>query len=323
MSDTSNANKGMGSAIAEALRAKRERKSDPSLDLAALEASLLADIESFDQRAFTPPSEPTAPAKRPIMERDLGLPTINANVMPTRSPAVPTPPPSVTAPAETRTTPQGNMGLLAQLRQQAENQVQESERKTRQEDMASQRIDEGLRTAFNFFHELVEQLNIIRPTIQRNYALTGIVEFSGLVWQKGFVDYRTRPQSAGSVYDSVSLSFQLKATRPVVLERDGLAVDSLRKMLSDNGVVFTCEEKLNQRRMLEKAVFSIAPEVKTTIRWQASPETGCIVLDTRNLERFGDIRYFIPPEKLHQASLEEFGRLILGEPNAFREFTRR
>ncbi len=309
------------SAIADALRAKRERKSNTDLDLAALEASLLADIESFDMRALTV----NEAAPRPAMleaTRDLGLPTIAPEGARAQKPAsAPKLSPAIANPDAS--TLQPGASLLSQLRQQAESRIQESASQSRQQSELAQMMDEGLRRVFDFFHEFIQQLNIIQPTVARTYSLPGLAEFSGLVWQKGFVDYRTRPYSAGTVFDVVAISFQLKTSRHVYIERDGPAVESLRKILIDSGVVFSCEEKRNNRQMVEKAVFSLAPEVKTTVRWKADFEKGGVVLETRNLERFGDIRYFVPMESLTQAMLDEFGRLVLGQGHRFREFTRR
>ena len=51
---------------------------------------------------------------------------------------------------------------------------------------------------------------------------------------------------------------------------------------------------------------------------------GAIVLETRNLERLGsDVHARIRPDAVDQALLDEFGRLVLGLPNRFRELARR
>ena len=56
-----------------------------------------------------------------------------------------------------------------------------------------------------FLHDLVQQLNIVKPPVQREYVAAGDVMFSGLVWQEGFADYRTQSQSRGAMVELVTL----------------------------------------------------------------------------------------------------------------------
>jgi hypothetical protein len=53
-------------------------------------------------------------------------------------------------------------------------------------------------------HDLVQQLNIVKPAIPRDYTAAGDVGFTGLVWQEGFADYRTQSQSAGAMVELVT-----------------------------------------------------------------------------------------------------------------------
>jgi hypothetical protein len=48
-----------------------------------------------------------------------------------------------------------------------------------------------------------------------------------------------------------------------------------------------------------------------------------LLLETRNLERLGSAVYTINPHFVDQALLDDFGRLVLGQPNRFRELAKR
>ena len=48
-----------------------------------------------------------------------------------------------------------------------------------------------------------------------------------------------------------------------------------------------------------------------------------ISLETRNLERLGRALYSVRPQAVDQALLDDFGRLVLGQPNRFRELAKR
>lgn len=303
------------STVVRAIRSKSEGKPSVTADLAAMEAALLAEIEAFDLRAVTvAPETPATSAVR--FETHSVFPEIVMEKprAETAPPAAPNPPPA----GKPGTAP--HVSLLDQLRQQAQSRQHDDAARQRELKALSQRLDGALRRIFSYCHELVQQLNIVRPPVERHYNLLGNIDISGLEWQKGFADYRTRPDSAGALYEVVTLSCQLARPDQLRIERDGLAAENFRKTLFDNGVVFTCDEIRNTRHMVEKVIFSIAADVKVNLRWCADPNRGAVVLETRNLERFGSLNYVLAPEAIDSVMLDELGRLLLGHPSRFRDY---
>lgn len=297
------------------------KRSNIADDIAALEASLHFDIEAFDLelaeasrkpspiRSFTPPAAPQP-----------GLVT-SPKPVPT-SPATPvaSPTPGTAAPAATTAT---GSSLLESLRQQAETrQREESQAQARRTETLTA-IDEGLKRVFSYLHDLSEQLNILKPAIGRDYSILENFILNNLVWHEGFSDYRSQSQSAKSMIEQVSLSCQLKGSKPLVIMRDGLNIERTRNMLFDYGLNFSCEEFKNERRVVDKAEFTIRPELTISARWLADYDKGEVVLETRNLDRLGTVRFNILPERITQSLLDAFGHMLLGQPNNFRELLRR
>lgn len=314
------------SLIAEAIRSKREGRTALAADLEALEASLLADIEAFDLRAISlAPEAPTtgtiatAEAAAQVFPEIVADGTVRA--LPEKASAPVKPVSSTSSPA----APAPGVSLLQQLRQQAQAKQNDDAAKQRELTAISKQLDECLRRIFSYCHELVQQLNVLKPPVERHYSMLGSLEFSGLQWQEGFADYRTHPHSSGSgaIYEQVTLNCNLQAPEKLTIERDAISADSFRKALFDNGIVFTCDEVKNARRMLLKASFSITAEVKVNLRWRGDLEQGAIVLESRNLERFGSRDYVFAPEAINMAMLDQFALLLLGQPNQFRDYYRR
>lgn len=305
------------SPVAAAIRSKRQPNTSLLADLDALEAAIIADIEAFDMRAVTPvPEAPTAAELAAAQENTRNLfPEIVPEGAPRLLPAE-----SAPAPHEPLAEPAAPTSLLQQLREEAQTRQQDAAARRQEMTATSRQLDAALRRIFAYCHDLVQQLNIVKPTVERQYSLLGTLEFSGLQWQEGFVDYRTRPHSAGAAYEQVSLTCNLAAPNKLSIERDGISAEKFRKTLFDNGVVFTCDEVRNSRRLLEKAVFSITAEVKINLRWCADLERGAIVLESRNFERFGSRSYTLAAEAVDLAMLDQFGRMLLGQPNRFRDF---
>jgi hypothetical protein len=60
-------------------------------------------------------------------------------------------------------------GLLDQLRRQAEARQREMHSDMAERTATNEAIDQALKHVFFFLHELVQQLNIVKPGIPRNY----------------------------------------------------------------------------------------------------------------------------------------------------------
>lgn len=312
------------SVILDAIRAKRERKVGTGKDIEELEASLLADIEAFDLDAAE------RRARREYLANSGAGMTDPTLVFPEIAPARPAAKPAIAPVAEVKPPepvepPKLEIGssLLDQLRQRAEIRQREIHSELAERTSANEAIDQALKHLFFYLHELVQQLNIIKPEIPRDYPLIEQFELNQLSWQEGFADYRTQSQSAGALVELVTFSYHLSRNTTLHIERNGPSVDRFRAMLFDFGLPFTYKEFKNERSYVERAEFEIRSDVSVSARWRADFSKGVIALETRNFERLGSALYNVRPQSVDQALLDDFGRLILGQPNRFRELAKR
>jgi hypothetical protein len=308
--------------ISAAIRAKRERTGtlDVGTALDALEADLLKDIEDFDLEAAARrlAEEERQGRRHAARDTELAFPDIVADGVAARPAAA-----GANAPAQAPGAPTaapgaaGSASLLEQLRRASEVRQQENEQQRRITSVLEAGIDRALRQVFSFLHELCQQLNVLQPPVPRNYPVAGYQELQGLAWQRGFVDYRSRPESAGQCLESVNFNYRLVGSQPVVLERDGSVAETFRQMLFDLNLAVRVEEFRNERRHLERARFIVAPEVKVNVHWTADWSRGQLLVEARNLERLGSTRYLLPADAINDALLDEFGRLVLGQTHQF------
>ncbi len=312
--------------IVEAIRAKRERRGSTLTEIAELEASLIADIDAFDLDAAERRAKREYLANSEVEMGDplLVFPDI-APVNPIiRDPAQPTTSPTTAntqQPLALSTERSGH--LLDELRLQAENRQREINSALAERNAINESIDQALKHLFFYLHELVQQLNIIKPGIPRQYPLTEQVVLDRLVWQEGFADYRTQSQSAGALVELTTFSYRLTSPIALKVERDGPAVERFRSALFDFALPFTCKEFKNTYQYVERAEFEIRSEISVSARWRADFEKGLIFLETRNLERLGSVVHSLRPQFVDQGLLDNFGYLVLGQPNQFRELAKR
>lgn len=317
---------GQLSAISQAIRAKRDRKNPTTHDIEALEAALVADIETFDLDAAERRArrEYLASSGAGMTDSELVFPEIAPRKPSATQPALLIePPPSEQNPAEAPLPTIVAGGLLDQLRRQAEIRQREIHSALAERTAINEAIDQALKHIFFFLHELVQQLNIVKPGIPRDYPLLEQHQLSRLDWQEGFADYRTQSQSAGALVELVSFSYRLSRPGSLLVGRDGPAVERFRTMLFDFGLPFTCKEFKNERQYVEHAEFEIRSDVSVSVRWRADFAKGVIVVEARNLERLGSTVYTLRPEAIDQALLDDFGHVVLGQPNRFRELAKR
>jgi hypothetical protein len=310
------------SRILDAIRAKRERRTGHVANIAELEASLVADIETFDLNEAERQArrEQLAGFGTGMGDASLAFPEI-------------VPAGTIRNLERRQSTDQGDQNpqgivngssLLGQLRHQAEVRQGELHSELAERTAINSSLDQALKYLFFYLHDLVQQLNIVKSAIPREFTAAGDVVFRDLVWQEGFADYRTQSQAAGAMVELVTLSYQLASPMAFTVERDGPAVERVRTTLFDYGLQFSCKEFRNERSYIERAEFYIAGQISVSARWKADFANGTLTLEARNLEHLGsNVLTMIRPEAVDQALLDEFGRLVLGLPNRFRDLARR
>ena len=313
------------SRVLDAIRAKRDRRISHIGDIDELEASLIADIEAFDL------NEAERQARREQLA-SFGAGMVGfAQAFPEIVPAgavrkLERRQPGAPAGDETDQNPQQILegsSLLGQLRHQAESRQRELHSEMAVRSASNNALDQALKYLFFYLHDLVQQLNIVKPAIPRIYSAAKDVVIGDLVWQEGFADYRTQSQAAGAMVELVTLSYQLASPRHFVVERDGPAVERLRTAIFDYGLQFSCKEFKNERAFVVRAEFEIRGQISVSARWKADFANGVLILESRNLERLGSSLITVRAAAVDQTLLDEFGRLVLGLPNSFRDLAKR
>jgi len=269
---------------------------------------LLEDIDKFAGQPT--PAVGEQPAAAPIPASPAATQPAPPPVAPPRPAAAPTPTPPPAAPTGTQSV------LLAALRQQALAKQQSENQKSSQRDEVLQRIHAALGMAFQYLNDFVLQLNILKPPYAKAYSFFGVADFDEMAWQEGRADFRMQETaSENRLYDQVTLRYRLAGPKQFRLVRENPALEKLRKALFDYNIAFTADEVRNERGQVERATFSFPCEIKAGLLLAGNYETGKLLLRTRNIERFGNMEYQLPPEAINQEALDELARLILGENN--------
>jgi hypothetical protein len=212
-------------------------------------------------------------------------------------------------PAAAPALPAGG-GRLEQLRKLAQAKLSE-EKKPDSRDEIEARVSEALRRAYEYLKELAEQLEIVKPSYAKGYAIVGVPEFGDLAWDGGRADLRNRVVSpTKTLCEQVTLNFRISGHKKIRISRESPASDRLKQVLTDNKIEFKAHD---ERR--GTTVFEFSCEVKASVVLEAQFDAGRILLKTRNVERYGMLEHHLAPAAVTRESLEEFAGFILGETN--------
>lgn len=291
---------------------------------------LLEDIETFSRQG---PIESSEPAKPEIHRDMLAFPDLNKPHLekPKVQTAVqPSPGTRETVSREaigresmSRSAPAEN-SLLARLKQQAESLQKDSGQRTAEQEARAQSVSNAIGAAFHYLDELIKQLNIIKPPIPKEFVFPGNILFAEMNWIEGMADFRMVPSASDDRrYESLTTRFRIASGKNIVVDRDMTTVEPFRKLLHDYSIIFTADEKINARNVVERARFTFPCEIKAGFVLKANYEMGNLVLRTRNIDRFGMMEFKLQPDDICQETLDELTKLLLGEKCRFLQMFRR
>lgn len=211
------------------------------------------------------------------------------------------------------------MGLLDDLKQQANAQKQQTD--TNQADQAqnAENIQKALKAVYKYLTELANSLNVIKPEVRRTFHIDTSSKLENLLQTDYRVTERKKTVEQRDRLEEVALRFRWTGPEPVQITKDNpVHVERLRNDLWSVGLKFDCKEQKNDRGAIERATFSVPADIPGTAAFIGNIETGRIKLQLKNVEMLGDLELQYSPDELDHLLLEEFAKVLLAKQNNFR-----
>src|SRR5215831_1841045 len=134
------------------------------------------------------------------------------------------------------------MGLLDDLKKQADLvKTQQISQQALQGDKLKL-VEDKMKQTFQYVHELLKQLGIVKPTSPLVYSIPGVTDFRNLTFAESFIDYRKKKISDKDM--------------PPAMQR-------IREALWLSKVKFIEEEKKNAKGFVVGAKFIVPASVLT------------------------------------------------------------
>jgi len=213
------------------------------------------------------------------------------------------------------------MGLLDDLKKQAETvkTQQTFQQATREGNLKE--VEAKMKQTFQYLNELLKQLSVVKPVNPAVYALPGIGDLKNLRYAESFIDYRRRRINDHDCFDSILLFIRWGSGETLVVERDmPAAAQKIRDALFGLRLKFQEEEVRGQRGTAPIWRFTAQSAIVTDVTIEADHEQGRLLITGKNLERLGTDTFAVPAQEVNEALLEEFAKMLLGQPGGFRKY---
>jgi len=186
------------------------------------------------------------------------------------------------------------------------------------------RLAQGaLRIVHEYWKEMVEQLNLIRPPSTARYLLDGRRPVEALRSGNFRVVPVTRASHGGEVvFESVVLAWQVGSGSKMTIDKELPAeADRVRAALRQAGIQSheAPRRDVSSSRLLGTR-FEFVADVAASIRVTPLPDSGRVRLAFSNLDQLERIEAEFPAVGMRPRQLDEIGRWIVGQPHRVLEY---
>lgn len=213
------------------------------------------------------------------------------------------------------------MGLLDDLKKQAEMVKTQQLSQTSLRDEAIALVEDKMKQTFHYLNDLLKQLAVVKPTNPMVYSVPGVGELSNLQFSESFIDFRRKRLNDRDHFDVITFYVRWGSGENLVVERDmAVTAQKVRDLLFSYNLKFTEEESKNARGLVANTKFTVQPVIVTDVAIKADHENGRLLITAKNLLRLGRDDFVVPAGEIDDAMLEEFAKSLIGQLSTFRRF---
>ena len=180
------------------------------------------------------------------------------------------------------------MGLLDDLKKQAEQvkTQQLSESALREE--AIKLVEAKMKQTFAYLNELLKQLAVLKPVNPLVFSMPGVADLKDLKFAESFIDYRKTRIGDVEYFEQIPFYIRWTGDANIVLERDMPATaQKVRDAFYGGGIKFDEEQVRNARMAAAGWRFTAKPVVVTDVVIRADHAKGELRINAKNLLRLG------------------------------------
>jgi hypothetical protein len=213
------------------------------------------------------------------------------------------------------------MGLLDDLKKQADLvKTQQILQQNLQGDKLKL-VEEKMKQTFQYVHELLKQLTVVKPTNPLMFSIPGVSSLVGLALTDSFIDYRRKRIGDKEYFDTIHFFIKWASGNMVTVNCDDAAsAQRAREALWASKVKFEEEEKKSTRGILIGAKYTFPAAILTDITVTADHVQGELLVQAKNLFGVGVEQLKIPAPEVTDDLLEDLAKALIGQKSNVGKF---
>ncbi len=202
------------------------------------------------------------------------------------------------------------MSVIEALRKQAQvvlsRQDEVSHGKEDLNQLRRSAIIDQMRTIYDFFHQILDQLNILNPEIKVDFRIATNMAITTFQQQNYEVHARSSHED-----EVVGFIYKLVTEDHISIAKKDIAdVDSYLKNIKN------CDINVIKQT---NDVIELSSTIPVRVFFKSDFASNKIFIIIDNFENIGTQHFSIAPDRVENALLEELGKFILRQPNQFLE----
>ena len=213
------------------------------------------------------------------------------------------------------------MGLLDDLKKQADmvKSQQLSQSAILEENIRL--VEARMHQAFLYLNDLLKQLAVLKPTNPTVYTIPNVGDFQNLGFAESFINYRKKKIGDRDYYDYITMFIKWSSPTSLTIERDmPAAIQKVNDALWSFGLKFTEEKIKKPGGGFEKMKFTVPSSVSCDITITADHENARLAVKGKHFFRLGADELRIPAADIDETLLEEFAKMLIGQPSVLRKY---
>ncbi len=215
------------------------------------------------------------------------------------------------------------MGLLDDLKKQADAVKAQDVDRTESMRANAVAVDHALRRAFLYMNDLGKQLNVVKMPCPFTYVLPTVGDVTGLYFKDFFADFRTKHFIDKDYYGEVHLAARAASEQVLTIKKGPDDMEKFRDILWQFNIEHKSEQYRDQRKVITHEIFQVTCDFRIQAKFEGDHESGRLKIMTKNVGDFTIDVFQLMALEFNEKAVEEFAKYFIGRPSDWAELVKR
>ena len=215
------------------------------------------------------------------------------------------------------------MGLLDDLKKQADALKAQDVDKTESMRATAVAVDHALRRLFLYLNDLGKQLNVVQMPSPFTFDLPTVGKIDGLIIKDFFCDFRSKHFIDKDYYGEVHVSYICWSDKELTVKKGPDDMEKFRDILWQSNIEHKSEQYRNERKVITHEIFKVKCAFRVQAKIDGDHESGKLKIVSKNIGGFTVDLFNILAQEMNDQGTEEFAKYFIGRPNRWEEIWKR